>query len=68
VNRYSQRLRRLEVSTSPDAPPCPRCGDHLLAAKTFSVSLAEEGERPQQEYCPSCGRQVVFALEFDDRG
>jgi hypothetical protein len=69
VRTLGSRVRRLErqrgIST---ILPCSGCGSHPTAVPSFMVSFAQEGERPQREYCPSCGRQVVFAPEFDERG
>ncbi len=51
------RLRKLE--DRPEAKRCPEC---KLQPEGAGYIVIEEGEEPEQEYCPSCGRELYFFI------
>lgn len=65
MNALARRLAALERATVREPARCAVCGgpDPRRAVLTF------EGDRPLgPERCPSCGRRLVYRLDFDRQG
>ena len=62
------RVRRLEMAQG--GRECPACGWPLVGfPKDVKVEVTWEEDDPEPsgpEYCPECGRQLVFTVTWPD--
>ena len=73
-----RRLDRLERAAAAQPGICPECGHGAGGtwgnggdgrATRFRVLAGRPGEPdPGPEFCPACGRQLVFTIKFDTAG
>ena len=67
-----RRLARLECAIVEDG--CPHCGGgsgQIGEGTRVNVVVFFENEDdpdPQPDFCPVCGRQLVFRISFDKAG
>ncbi len=52
------RMRRLEQRASSGCPECDR-----LPGEADRIIVMKEEERPEQEYCPRCGRPLLVIIQ-----
>ena len=61
----TKRLDKLEQALgTPET--CPECGYEEGGEVILNVSWPEPGEKPQEEWCATCGRQITIVLTLDD--
>ncbi len=79
--RLASRIQKLERRALPEGPTiCPTCelpiGSDDIPPERITLCFPGgqepggpgEEEDPSKDFCPECGRRVVFRIEFDSAG